>query len=66
MAGSNIFVAYASADGTNVTLSPRSGTGNVEPQFNSQTQLYLLGGSGISGGVMTANVRCACAWSCLG
>ncbi|EKG22633.1 DOMON domain protein [Macrophomina phaseolina MS6] len=58
MSGSNMFVMYTSADGSNVTVSPRLGTGHNMPQFNSNTQITLLEGSGVSNGQMTANVRC--------
>lgn len=58
MRGSNIFVMYTSADGQNVTVSPRLGTGYNMPQYNSATELELLEGSGVSNGMMTANVRC--------
>lgn len=65
MKGANIFVMYASANGQNVTVSPRLGTGNVMPQHDTAAQITLLEGTGISNGVMTANVQCAnCdAWS---
>lgn len=60
MAGSNIFVVYADSKGSNVTLSPRSGVGHVQPKFNrGAVQPSLLDGSGIANGIMTANVRCA-------
>lgn len=49
---------YANAAGDNVTLSPRLGTGNKQPQSDTTTDVTLLGGSGISNGVMTANVKC--------
>ncbi|KAL4923785.1 cytochrome and DOMON domain-containing protein [Aspergillus undulatus] len=63
MAGADIFVLY-SAPSDNVTISPRSGTGHVSPQHNSDAQLSLLDGSGIQDGVMTANVRCdTCSYS---
>ena len=58
MAGSNIFMIYADASGTNVTLSPRIGKGNYQPDTSNQAQVSLLDGSGISNGMMTANVRC--------
>ena len=58
MAGANIFVVYANSKGDNVTLSPRLGKGNVEPDYNSQAQVFLLDGTGIANGMMTANVRC--------
>ncbi|KAF3940665.1 hypothetical protein ABW19_dt0207261 [Dactylella cylindrospora] len=57
MAGANIFVIYADGSG-NVTISPRSGQGNFEPQFNSDAQIELLDGSGIVGDEMIANIRC--------
>jgi hypothetical protein len=59
MTGANIFVVYTSANGKNVTLSPRLGTGHVEPQFNSKAEVSLLDGSGISNGKMIANVKCS-------
>ena len=58
MAGANIFVIYPNQNGDNVTLSPRSGAGHFEPDFNSGAQVTLLGGSGISSGVMLANIKC--------
>ena len=58
MAGSNIFVIYTDASGTNVTLSPRLGKGEVQPLYDNGTQAFLLEGSGIANGNMTANVRC--------
>ncbi|KAL4867842.1 hypothetical protein BDV12DRAFT_170677 [Aspergillus spectabilis] len=57
MAGADIFVLY-SASSENVTISPRSGTGHILPQYNSEAQVSLLEGSGIQDGMMTANVRC--------
>lgn len=58
MSGSNIFVLYQDASGTNVTLSPRLGTGHQQPNYNSAADVTLLAGSGVSNGMMTANVRC--------
>ena len=58
MAGSNIFVVYTSADATNVTVSPRLGTGNNMPRHDTSAQISVLEGSGVSNGVMTANIRC--------
>lgn len=59
MSGSNIFVMYTSADGKNVTVSPRLGTGHVEPQHDTSAKITLLAGSGVDHGVMTANVLCS-------
>lgn len=58
MSGANIFTIYTSADGNNVTLSPRLGTGHEMPRFSNNAQVSLLEGSGVSNGVMTANVKC--------
>lgn len=64
MSGANIFVIYASADGSNVTLSTRRGTGHTEPQFSSNAQVSLLEGSGIVNGKMIANVKCTASFFC--
>jgi hypothetical protein len=58
MSGSNMFIIYQSADGTNVTLSPRKGSGHTPPSADSSAQAFLMDGSGISGDQMIANVRC--------
>lgn len=58
MSGANIFIMYANSDGSNVTLSPRLGSGHVQPTASTASTVTLLAGSGISGGVMTANVLC--------
>ncbi|KAL5387829.1 hypothetical protein DPSP01_003227 [Paraphaeosphaeria sporulosa] len=58
MSGANIFVVYTAGNG-NVTISPRLGTGHSMPQFNSDAQVALLEGSGVSNGKMVANVRCS-------
>ncbi|KAJ5109667.1 hypothetical protein N7532_002312 [Penicillium argentinense] len=58
MLGANIFVVYASSDGTNITVSPRLGLQHVMPTYNSEAKLTVLDGSGVNNGVMTANVRC--------
>jgi hypothetical protein len=59
MSGANYFVIYTSGSGTNVTLSPRLGSGHNTPTFNSAAQVTLLEGSGVKDGVMTANIKCA-------
>lgn len=55
----NIFVMYQSADGKNVTVSPRQTPGEVMPTHDTTTQMELLAGSGIENGMMTANVKCS-------
>lgn len=56
MKGSNIFVVYGS--GNSITVSPRVGGAYVQPLYNSQAQISVLEGSGISNGTLTANIRC--------
>ncbi|KAK4170309.1 hypothetical protein QBC43DRAFT_3713 [Cladorrhinum sp. PSN259] len=62
MSGANIFVMYTDGKG-NVTVSPRLGTGNQEPQWDQSStaaRLTILDGSGVgSDGSMTANVACS-------
>jgi hypothetical protein len=58
MANSNMFLVYTSTGGTNVTLSPRMSSGYSAPSLNSAAQVTLLEGSGVSNGIMTANVKC--------
>lgn len=58
MSNANMFVMYSSADGQNVTLSPRTTSGHVMPTHNDAADISLLEGSGISNGRMVANVRC--------
>ena len=60
MAGAQIFVMYTDGSGSNVTLSPRlGGGGHVMPTYNSNAQVTLLDGSGVSNGQMTANFKCS-------
>ncbi len=49
---------YADAAGTNVTLSPRLGTGNSQPRAGTTAEVTLLDGSGVLNTMMVANVRC--------
>lgn len=58
MSGANMLVVYA-ADSTNVTVSPRLGTGHSQPGFNSDASVSVLDGTGItSDGSLVANIRC--------
>ncbi|OOF99748.1 iron reductase domain protein [Aspergillus carbonarius ITEM 5010] len=57
MTDGNMFIVY-SASMHNVTLSTRRATAHVEPFFDPSIQAYLLEGSGVHDGVMTANIRC--------
>lgn len=58
MSGSNIFVVYTDAAGTNVTVSPRLGSEHEEPNSDNTTMVTLLDGSMASNGMMIANVKC--------
>jgi hypothetical protein len=58
MKGALIFLAYASQDGKNITLSPRLGLGHVMPQHTSSVQVSVLEGSGIVDGSFVVNAQC--------
>ena len=58
MTGANIFVIYEDGQG-NVTLSPRHGAGEFEPEHDTTANVTLLEGSGVSNGKMVANVLCS-------
>ena len=58
MKGSQMFIIYPNAAGTNVTLSPRLGGGHYEPSAGAAHNAHLLAGSGIANGNMTANILC--------
>ena len=53
-----MFIMYQSADGTNVTVSPRTASGHNTPSVSSSADIALLEGSGVEGNTMTANIRC--------
>ncbi|CCD50291.1 similar to integral membrane protein [Botrytis cinerea T4] len=60
MAGAYMYIMYSDGNG-NVTISARAGgQGHVEPKVTGGpgSQVQLLEGSGITGGVMRANVLC--------
>ncbi|KAK6441938.1 hypothetical protein LTR95_001826 [Oleoguttula sp. CCFEE 5521] len=59
MDGAQMFVMYQSANGQNVTVSPRNGEGHNTPEYNGNSQLTLLEGSGVLANKMVANVRCS-------
>jgi hypothetical protein len=59
MSGANMFIVYQSADGTNVTVSPRTSSGHSTPSVSSSANIALLEGSGVEGNTMTANIRCS-------
>jgi hypothetical protein len=56
MVGANMFVVYTS--GNNVTISPRLGKGEIQPLYNEHAKITTIDGTGIHGGVITANFRC--------
>jgi len=59
MTGALIFIIYPDSSGKNVTVSPRLGTGHVEPSPDSDIKVSLLSGSGVDGDTMTANFKCS-------
>lgn len=56
MDGSNMFIVYAS--GNNITVSPRSCVEHNQPLYNKDAEISVMNGSGVHGGVTTANIRC--------
>ncbi|KAK8151310.1 hypothetical protein IWX90DRAFT_95608 [Phyllosticta citrichinensis] len=54
MSGSRIFIMYTSANGQNVTVSPRLSSGHSEPEYDSSTEITILENTGVSGNTMTA------------
>jgi len=59
MLDSNMFIIYTDSSGSNVTVSPRLGSGYEEPKYTSDTKISILDGTGVSNGVMTANFKCS-------
>ncbi|UPK98553.1 hypothetical protein LCI18_009488 [Fusarium solani-melongenae] len=57
MSGAEMFLIYQNGDG-NVTLSTRTGTGHVMPQYTRRTAVELLAGSGVVNNKLIANIRC--------
>jgi hypothetical protein len=57
MKGSLMFVMYADSSNKNITLSPRTVSGHVEPSYTN-IKVEMQPGTGISNDTMTANVRC--------
>jgi hypothetical protein len=58
MKGSDMMIIYTNSDGSNVTVSPRTSSGETTPTFDSTKRITLLAGSGVSNGQMTANIKC--------
>lgn len=58
MANSFMLVAYPAADGRHVTVSPRLGTGDTEPRFDSNYHVRLNGNSTIYGSYIVASGTC--------
>ena len=53
-----IFVVYASADGKNVTVSPRLGSGHNMPSYTDAVKVNVLSGSGIVDDNLVVNAQC--------
>jgi hypothetical protein len=58
MAGTLMFIVYASNEGGNVTVSPRIATGHVMPQHTEDVQVQVLEGTGIHNGTFVVNAKC--------
>ncbi|KAM5355807.1 hypothetical protein ACJ41O_002453 [Fusarium nematophilum] len=57
MSGADIFLIYQDGEG-NVTLSTRTSSGHVMPQYSERSEVELLAGSGVQDNKMIANIRC--------
>ncbi|KAF2020748.1 iron reductase domain protein [Aaosphaeria arxii CBS 175.79] len=55
MAGSLMWVAYRSRNGTGVTLSPRTVNGHVEPSYSSSINCHILTSNTAPNGIVKAN-----------
>ncbi|CAK7205418.1 hypothetical protein SEUCBS139899_008189 [Sporothrix eucalyptigena] len=58
MANSLMLIAYPASDGKHVTVSPRLGTGDTEPQFDSNYHVRLNGNSTVYGSYIVASGTC--------
>lgn len=58
MAGAEMFIIYQDGSG-NVTLSTRTASGEVEPEYEARSGVELIAGSGVTNGKMVANVKCS-------
>lgn len=58
MQGALFFIIYSSASGSNVTLSTRTVSGNVEPIHDPGFNVEALAGTGVANGTMTFSGRC--------
>ncbi|KAK5055179.1 hypothetical protein LTR84_012928 [Exophiala bonariae] len=59
MRGALMFIAHASEDGKNVTLSPRIGSGHSAPTPTDDVKITLLSGSGIINDTYVVNAKCS-------
>lgn len=57
MSGSDMFVIYQDGS-SNVTLSPRKGSGHITPGYGRLTTVALMAGSGVTNGKMIASISC--------
>lgn len=58
MQGALFFIIYSSASGSNVTISTRTVSGNVEPIHDPSFNVEALAGTGVANGTMTFSGRC--------
>ncbi|KAJ5683844.1 uncharacterized protein N7477_000189 [Penicillium maclennaniae] len=59
MKDSLMIVVYSSADGKNVTVSPRYSSGEQEPVYSPSLVVDILDGTGIFNNSMIVNARCS-------
>lgn len=58
MKDSLMFIVYTAANGRNVTVSPRIGTGHSEPTYTTDVSVFLLPGSGLINDTYIINTKC--------
>ncbi len=58
MKDSLMFIVYTAANGRNVTVSPRIGTGHSEPTYTTDVSVFLLPGSGLINDTYIINAKC--------
>lgn len=53
-----MFVAYPSQNGQSVTISPRIGSGHVEPKFTQDVEVEVLDGTSLDNDTYNINAHC--------
>ena len=59
MKGSLMLIAYTAANGHDITVSPRIGSGNSEPRYTKDVSVTTLPGSGVINNTYIVNGKCS-------